>query len=660
MSNCQECHNPQIEEKEEENNKLSLILLFFGIACLITAFTLSKVDSQFSEISWDLFSAPGFLSSYSFIAFIIYTIGYLVLLSSLIKNSLGEFKEKNIFNENFLMLIATIGAYAICEFPEALFVILFGIVGEMLEDYATDKAKKSIKSLVNNMPLIAHVKDKDGTIRDLDPTEVEIDSVIEVRPGEKIAIDGFVVSGNASLDLSSINGESLPQTVTDQDFVYSGSICLDSVIEIKTTKTYNDSTLSKIMKLVESEQQKKASSVKFISRFAKIYTPIVMVIAFLVFLIGFGANGFVWSGANGGKEWLFKALSILLISCPCALVISVPIAFFVGIGQASKIGVLIKGSLAMENLQKSRTFVFDKTGTLTKGNFALISQNHNDTLLIAASLETSSTHPIAKALTNAFQGETKEVTDFKNIPGLGIAGKIDGITYYLGNKELLLNNSVTDFEEADTPYKALYLAKEKKLIDVFIVADEIKPSTKDAIANLKSEGVRRTIMLSGDNKAIASSVAKEVGCDIAKGQLLPDEKLLLLKEYLKEGKTAFVGDGINDSPSLLASDTGIAMGALGSDAAIEASDIVIMDDDLLKVSEAKRLSRKTMATVYTAVIFAILIKAIIMVLVSVGLFGSWTMIVASLSDTGIMALTVLYVMHLMLYKPKYLTKKKDK
>lgn len=651
----EEIEREEKEEEEEGEGKKSIILLIIGIVALIIGFTLTKLDPVYGEIEWSLFSDSAFFGSYAFIAFIFYTVGYLILFSNLLMETIESWKDGTIFNESLLMLVATVGAYAIGEYPEALFVVIFNIIGEMLEDYATDKSKQSIKKLVNGMPLYAHVVHEDGHIEEEDPSHVEIGTLIEVRPGEKIALDGIIEKGHASLDLSSINGESLPTDYGEGSQVYSGAIVLDSSVVIRTTKLFKDSTLSKIMDLVESEQSKKAKSEKFITRFAKVYTPIVMTIALLVFIIGYGVSGFVWEGANGGQEWLYKALSILLVSCPCALVISVPVAFFAGIGQASKFGVLIKGSLPLENLAKSTTFTFDKTGTLTKGNFALKNTPDEESLKIAASLESKSTHPLGKAICDAYKGELYPVEDFKNYPGLGISGIINGETYYIGTKKLLLDNKVLDFEEENTLYKALYLGKENSpLLASFIVADEIKETSIQAIDALKKEGSLHNIMLSGDDSNIAKEVGKEVGVDEAIGNLLPEEKLSKVKEYSAKEKVCYVGDGINDSPSLLAASAGVAMGALGSDAAIESSDIVVMDDDLRKVAEAKRLSKKTMIKVYGSIILSLGIKVLIMILVSIGVFGPYAMIIASLGDTGVMVIAILYVMTLMFYKPRYL------
>ena len=467
-------------------------------------------------------------------------------------------------------------------------------------------------------------------------------------------------SSLTSLDLSSLNGESLPRDVKEGEEIYSGSVNLSSVLLIKTSKAYQDSTLAKILDLVKNEQAKKTKTEKFISRFAKIYTPVVMLIALVVFLMGYGLSG--WSWVSGGRVWLYKAASVLLIACPCALVIGVPLVFFSGIGAGSRLGVLIKGSVSLENLAKSNTFVFDKTGTLTKGNFVLENKPDPKVLQIAASLEAKSTHPLAKAIQKANKESLLEVTDFTNVTGYGIKGKIDGKEYLIGTKKFLLESGIPDFKEEETPFKVLYLGEAgKSYLASFIVRDEVKREAKDSLAALKANKVKQNIILSGDDKKIVSKVGEEVGADITYGELLPEEKLKALESKKKEGaKICYVGDGINDSPALLAADVGLAMGALGSDAAIEASDIVVMDDDLRKVAEAKRLADHTMRIVYLTITVALLLKIMFLVLVLTGALGEWAMVVSGFSDTGILLLCVLIAMTPLLYKPKYAKKSNEK
>lgn len=634
----------------------TLIVFITGVVSLIIAFALNKVDpSIYAEFSWSSFSDTAFYSSLSFISFILYTSGYLILVIHMLPEVIEEFKEHHFFNEGVLMLVATIGAYALCEFPEAIFVLSFAIVGEMLEDLATDKAKNSIRNLVNSMPLVAHVISEDGAVSDAEPKEVEVGALLEVKPGEKVALDGVLEEGKALLDLSSLTGESLPTEIEKGGMIVSGGIVLSSPIHLRVTKRFEDGTLQTIMHLVEEEEKNKSKSEKFITKFSSIYTPLVILISLLVFLIGYGFSGFVWE--EGGREWLYKALSILLISCPCALVISVPIAFFSGIGVSSKMGILIKGSISLENLSRSKTFIFDKTGTLTKGKFTIENTCEEENLKIAASLEAHSNHPLGKAIREKYTGPLYEVENLKDITGYGLAGEIGGKKYLIGSEKMMREYHLKT-GEIETPYQVLYLADETRVIAHFILKDEVKEEAKEMILSLKKEGVKDTEILSGDREDIAEAVASETGVDKFKGNLLPDQKLGDIKALSNaKNLVSYVGDGINDSPALLAADVGIAMGGLGSDAAIEASDVVILDDDLNKIPEAKRISKKTMFTVYTAVLFSLLFKVVVMVLVSLGIFGAYTMIVASLSDTLVMALAVSYVMVLMLYKPRYIKKK---
>lgn len=661
---CKHCHDHECEEdveneeEEKKEKRVNLIFFLFGLIFLVAGFILEKVGASkdpemYREISWSLFKDKEFYSTYAFYSALLYTIGYIPLLVKTLLSCIEEMKEGEIFNEFLLMIVATIGAYCINQYPECLFVVLFSIIGEMLEDYATSKSKQSISKLVNNMPLFAHYVDENGVIIEKEPDDLKIGDIIEIKPGEKVCVDGIIVKGNSSFDQSSLNGESMPADKKEGDSVYSGSINISSLIHLKVEKEYKNSTLSKIMDLVENEQEKKAKSEKLITRFASVYTPIVMVIAILVFLIGFGVSG--WNFQKGGKEWLYRALSILLISCPCSLVIAVPIGFFSSIGSASKLGILIKGSIAIENLAKTDTNVFDKTGTLTEGKFVLKNEPKVDYLQIAASLEDKSTHPLASAIKNANKKELLPVDQLENIPGKGIRGTIQGHTYLIGSVELLKENNI-EVKTEDTPYKVLYLGEENSgQLEFFIVADKVKNQSKDALHYLKEEHSKSNVVLSGDEKKIVLAVRDEVKADEAYYELLPEEKLNAIKKMKDENKRVmYVGDGINDSPSLLASDVGIAMGGLGSDAAIEASDIVIMDDNLLKVAEAKRISRKTISVVYLGIFLSIFLKVFVMVLVSVGILGNYAMIVSSISDTGVMVICVLNALRMLFYKPKYI------
>lgn len=621
---CSCCHH---EEKSEEEEKKEMIINIIRVA-------ISAVLVGVSYVKFDSW-IPGF---------ILCIVAYLILVYDVLIRAVKNIIHGEVFDENFLMLIATVGAMAIKEFQEGVLVLLFYHVGEMLEDYATAKSHESIVGLIDNMPLLAHVVTDDGIV-EKKPEEVEIGTVIEVRPGEKIALDGEVVSGNTTLDLSSLTGESIPQDASVGTKVYSGTINNDGLIRIKATKKFSDSTLSKILDLVENEESKKSKSESFISRFAKIYTPVVILIALLTFLI----PSIIARFDSRTIGYLYQALNMLIISCPCSLVISVPLAFFAGMGKASRLGVLIKGSLAIENMAKAENVVFDKTGTLTTGQFQVRNVIGEDTMRIASALEAKVSHPIAKAVVKASGESDLVVEEFENIKGEGVTGKIDGVTYYLGNASLLSKHGV-EVTELNSPFKVLYLGSSNGFVGSIEIADTIKDTTKDALADLKYLKVKNEIMLSGDNAEICKKVAEEVGIDETYGELMPDQKLSKLAEIKTTGKTVFVGDGMNDSPSLLSADVGVAMGGLGSDAAIESADAVVMNDDLLKVAEYKRLSKKVMLYIYEDIVGILLVKVLFLVL---AMLGKSNMILAILADVGVLVLAVLNSLRIMLYKSKY-------
>lgn len=621
---CSCCHH---EEKSEEEEKKEMIINIIRVV-------ISAVLVGVSYVKFDSW-IPGF---------ILCIVAYLILVYDVLIRAVKNIIHGEVFDENFLMLIATVGAMAIKEFQEGVLVLLFYHVGEMLEDYATAKSHESIVGLIDNMPLLAHVVTDDGIV-EKKPEEVEIGTVIEVRPGEKIALDGEVVSGNTTLDLSSLTGESIPQDASVGTKVYSGTINNDGLIRIKTTKEFSDSTLSKILDLVENEESKKSKSESFISRFAKIYTPVVILIALLTFLI----PSIIARFDSRTIGYLYQALNMLIISCPCSLVISVPLAFFAGMGKASRLGVLIKGSLAIENMAKAENVVFDKTGTLTTGQFQVRNVIGEDTMRIASALEAKVSHPIAKAVVKASGESDLVVEEFENIKGEGVTGKIDGVTYYLGNASLLSKHGV-EVTELNSPFKVLYLGSSNGFVGSIEIADTIKDTTKDALADLKHLKVKKEIMLSGDNAEICKKVAEEVGIDETYGELMPDQKLSKLAEIKTTGKIVFVGDGMNDSPSLLSADVGVAMGGLGSDAAIESADAVVMNDDLLKVAEYKRLSKKVMLYIYEDIVGILLVKVLFLVL---AMLGKSNMILAILADVGVLVLAVLNSLRIMLYKSKY-------
>ena len=639
------CPKENTECKESRERKRNFLFLGIGVLLLLAAFLLSYFDpSPFKEMSWSHFKDPDFFSSLTFGSFVLYSFDYLILSYTLITKMVEEIREKNYINEFTLMLVATIGAFAICEFPEAVLVVLFSIVGEMLEDYATEKSSQSIKKLVNDMPLYAHVLQEDGTFQDKNPETLPVGSILEIRPGEKIAVDGILAKGKTTLDLSSINGESLPKEAEEGDKLFSGSINLSSSILMRTEKTYQNSTLSKIMELVENEQGKKAKSEKFITRFSKFYTPLIVLVALVVFLVGYGLSGFVWKGTNGGEEWLYRALSILLISCPCALVISVPISFFAGIGSASKNGVLIKGSNYLELLANPDTVVFDKTGTLTRGIFKVseIHLDNQEALRYAAYAESVSSHPIAAAIREAYGKEIPEQKNVDEIAGYGVKAIIDGKEVLAGSAKLV------GVEPVEADGTVVYISIDRKYSGYIVISDEIKEKSFETIKELKELGIN-TVMLTGDSKATAGIVQEKLGVMNSFAELLPEDKVNKLEYIISKatGSVIFVGDGINDAPVLTRADVGIAMGGLGSDAAIEAADAVIMDDNPEKVLDAIKISRKTLSIVKQNIVFALGVKAIFLLLGSVGRMSMWGAVFA---DVGVTLLAVLNSLRTMKYR----------
>lgn len=628
-----ECKNCNIDSKKNSiNNGKDKYVLFkserarmiFSIikmsVSLILVFTGTKVVGL---TEWAVLTLV--ISAYAIIS-------YDVLIDAIKGLLHGSF-----FDEHFLMMVGTLGAMSISYFDEAVFVMVFYHLGEILEDYAEDKAKKSITELVNDMPLYAHRVSADGKIEETTPEQLKIGDIIKILPGEKIPVDGIVEEGQSMLNMASLTGESLPKEVGISSLrqVYSGSINIDGVLIIRVKKEFKDSTLSKILDLITSEEGKKSKSERFIERFSKIYTPSVVLGSVAVFLIYWGIAG--WG--NMYQEALYNACILLIISCPCALIISVPLAFFISIGKASKEGILIKGGGALENFQKADIFVFDKTGTLTKGNFEVVSYKDNESLALIASLEQNSTHPIAKSILEKTKGmKLSDVTDFENISGKGIKGKIDGMVYYLGN-EKYIKTICPNFESVDSPYKTLYLASKEKYIGYAVISDVVKQNAKQALKDLKNLKVKKLVMLSGDNSGIANIVGKDLGIDEVYGDLLPEGKLAKLAEIKKDAKkTVFVGDGVNDAPALLAADAGVSMGVLGSDAANESADIVILNDDLAKLGMTKRIANKTMKIVYENIAMILSIKTIIIIL---SLAGYANMYLAILADVGTTVLAVL-------------------
>ena len=572
----------------------------------------------------------------------IYIISYLIVGLEIILKAIKNIFRGEVFDENFLMTIATIGAFIIGEFPEAVAVMLFYQVGELFQSYAVDKSRKSITSLMDIRPDFANIK-KNGEIVKVDPDEVNIGDIIIVKPGEKVPLDGTIIDGNSMIDTSALTGESVPREVNTGDDILSGCINQNGVLEVKVTKKFGESTVSKILDLVENASSKKSKSENFISKFAKYYTPIVVIIAILLAII----PPIIFKGTDF-TEWLYRALTFLVVSCPCALVISIPLGFFGGIGGASKLGVLVKGSNYLEALSKTEIVVFDKTGTLTEGVFEVqkvdpVDISKEELVKYAAYAESFSNHPIANSLKKSYgmDIESKAISETHELSGLGVNAIVEGRDVLVGNDKLMKEKNIeyTKCKEIGT---VLYIAIDNKFVGTIIIADKIKADAKDAIEKLKKNNVKKAIMLTGDKKNVGESVAKELNLDEVYTELLPSDKVEKVEELMKgksqKGKLAFVGDGINDAPVLAISGIGIAMGGLGSDAAIEAADVVLMTDEPSKVVDAIKISRNTMRIVKQNIIFAIAVKIIVLVLSAFGLSNMWQAVFA---DVGVSVLAIL-------------------
>ena len=572
----------------------------------------------------------------------IYIISYLIVGLDVLIEAIKNIFKGEVFDENFLMTIATIGAFAIGEYPEAVAVMLFYQIGEMFQSYAVDKSRKSIASLMDIRPDFANIK-KNGSIEKVSPDKISIGDIIIVKPGEKVPLDGTIVDGNSMLDTSALTGESVPREVSIGDEVLSGSINQNGLIEIKVTKNFGESTVSKILDLVENASSKKSKSENFISKFAKYYTPIVVVIAVLLAIIPpiiFKETEFI--------QWLYRALTFLVVSCPCALVISIPLGFFGGIGGASKLGVLVKGSNYLEALSKTEVVVFDKTGTLTEGVFEVQKVNSvditkEDLIKCAAYAESFSNHPIANSLKKAYGKDidNKKISETHELSGLGVNAVVDGKEVFVGNEKLMQEKNI-EYIKCNEIGTILYVAINNQFKGTIIISDKIKADAKKAIEKLKKNNVKKIVMLTGDKKAVGESVAKELGLDEVYTELLPNNKVEkveeLMKSKSKKGKLAFVGDGINDAPVLAISDIGIAMGGLGSDAAIEAADVVLMTDEPSKVVDAIKISKKTLKIVKQNIIFAIAVKILVLILSAIGLSNMWQAVFA---DVGVSVLAIL-------------------
>ena len=618
-----------------DKQKKMLRKIIMGASLYIIAVIVSKLNFSMSNI----------------ISFGLFIAAYIIVGKDVLLKAFSNIKRGKVFDENFLMTIATVGAIIIGEYPEAVGVMLFYIVGEFLQSLAVNKSRKSISDMMNIRPDYANLVKEDGSVETVDPYDVEVGSYIQIKAGEIIPLDGIVVSGKAMLDTSALTGESVPRSANAGDQVYSGSINKDGLLKLEVTKEFSESTASKILDLVENAAAKKSKTENFISKFAGIYTPIVVFASIALAVI----PPFIFPG-TGFATWIYRALTFLVVSCPCAFVIAIPLSFFSGIGASSKIGVLIKGSNYLELLAGVRTFVFDKTGTLTKGVFEVVSLHPNNVseeelLSKAAMAEEYSSHPIAISIKKAYEElktESEENTnisdrlsDLKEIAGHGISIKVDGKEVLVGNDKLMSSNSI-NFEKSEEFGSVVYVAEEGKFLGSIVINDRIKEDAGESLIALKSVGVEKSVMLTGDIKEVADVVAKELGIDYAYSELLPQDKVEKVEEELDDNKIlAFVGDGLNDAPVLARADIGIAMGGIGSDAAIEAADVVIMDDKLYNIVRGIKLAKRTMSIAKQNIIFALGVKLIFLLLAAIGFGTMWEAVFA---DVGVTVLCVINAM----------------
>lgn len=586
------------------------------------------------------------LPAEGYLRFVLFMIPYLVIGYDILKKAFKGILNKQVFDENFLMAVATVGAILLGDYSEGVAVMLFYQIGELFQSYAVGKSRRNISELMDIRPDYANIE-KDGTLEQVDPDEVEIGTIIVVQPGEKVPIDGVITEGTSTLNTSALTGESLPRNAKAGDEVISGCINMTGLLKIRTTKEFGESTVSKILELVENSSSRKSKSENFISKFAKYYTPAVCYGALALALIPPVVLLIMGKPAMWG-DWIYRALTFLVISCPCALVISIPLSFFAGIGGASNQGILVKGSNYLETLAQTKYVVFDKTGTMTQGVFEVSGIHHNEMpdeklLEYAALAECSSSHPISKSLQKAYGKpiDRNRVTDIEEISGNGVIAKVDGISVAAGNTKLM-NRLGIAYQDCHHVGTVVHMAIDGKYAGHILISDIIKPHAKEAIAELKKAGISKTVMLTGDSKRVADQVAEELGIQEVYSELLPADKVSRVEELLNQksekDKLAFVGDGINDAPVLSRADIGIAMGALGSDAAIEAADIVLMDDDPLKISKAIKIARKCIRIVYENIYFAIGIKVLCLILGALGIANMWMAIFA---DVGVMIIAVL-------------------
>lgn len=602
-----------------------------------------------------------FINADGTVRFLLYLVPYLIVGYDILIKAVKGIIHGQIFDENFLMAVATIGAMALGitgtgDYVEAIAVMLFYQTGELFQSYAVGKSRKNISELMNIRPDYANVE-KDGKLTRVDPDEVPCGTVITVLPGEKIPIDGIVTDGKSCIDTSALTGESMPRDINTGDEVVSGCINMTGVIKVRTVKEFGESTVSKILDLVENASSRKSKSENFITKFAKIYTPAVCFAALALAIIMPIANMLFSGGSADWNIWIYRALSFLVASCPCALVVSIPLSFFAGIGGAGKEGILIKGSNYLEALSKTDCVVFDKTGTLTEGVFEVTAVHHNrinrDKLIEYAALaEVASSHPISISLKRAYgkEPDRNRVSDIQEISGNGVIATVDGKTVAVGNSKLMKRLCI-EYIDCHKTGTVIHISTDGEYQGHIVISDVIKPNSAEAVKRLKSIGIKKTVMLTGDSKAVANQVADSLKIDEVYGELLPSDKVSKVEQLLnlksKESKLAFVGDGINDAPVLSRADIGIAMGGIGSDAAIEAADIVLMDDDPIKISKAIKISRKCIRIVYQNIVFAIAVKVLALLLVGIGAANMW---VAVFADVGVAVIAILNAIRAMFVK----------
>lgn len=627
-------HTCSCEHNHEDINKGQFLFkLIGGGFFLIAGYILNEVAEK-GKID---------LPDFSFL--VCFMLSYLIVGFDIIKEAVEGVMHKDIFNENLLMTIASLGAFAVGEYSEGCMVVFLFTIGEFLQGLALDKSRKSIKNMLEAKVEVVNIIDGEKE-KAISPEEVKIGDLMIIRPGEKLDIDGVITNGTSQFDMKSLTGETIPVTKGVGDSVLAGSVSLDGTVTVKAEKEYKDSTVSRILDMLEKSQDKKSHAQKFITRFAKIYTPIVCLIAVLIMVVPpLFFNG-QW------HEWLYRGLSALVVSCPCALVISIPLSFFAGIGACSREGILVKGGNYLETLAKADTGVFDKTGTLTNGKFEFVTCEHNhchckdnqhrELLKIIAACERYSNHPIAKSINVAFghYADECEVKDSKTYAGLGVSAIVDGVKYYVGN-EKLMKEHCNDFKETNVIGTAIYCCSEKGFMGDIVFADIIKQDSKDALKALKKLGIAKTVMMTGDKEEIAKDIASKAGIDTVYSRLMPDEKANIVSELQKSGSTVvYTGDGINDAPVLSQADVGVAMGGAGSDIAVEASDMVIMGDSLSKLAIGKKVAKKTIRIVHENIIFAIAVKLLIIIGCAIGIFDENAMWLAVFGDVGVCLIAI--------------------